>query len=666
MKKIIKKYQALALFPLAFSAVNIALAENSMEHVVVTTTRSELESVTVPIGVVVISKDDIKSSGAQSVASIINNKAGIQLSDFFGDGSRTQVSLRGFAETANANVLILVDGRRLNNTDIGAPDLNSISLEYVERIEILQGGASTLYGDQAVAGVINIITSDPEDFYIGVDLSVGSYDRQQISLNVGQAFDNGLSYKASVNTRESDNYRDHNNSEYDNLYVKSVYQYQSGKIFLELQSIDDFQQTPGALLFDELNSDREQSAIQFENDFTQVDTDIIRLGFEQKINDHWKFISEYTDREADGEFRLNFRSCINSTCDGPISVQDRNLKTFNPRFVSDYDAENGTFLFTIGMDYEESDYFLSTTFGTQDNEQETTSLYVQSVLPITKQATLTLGLRNASLENDLIDRPSFGSGVPDDADLDDNVRVFNIGFNIKPNDNLRYFFRYEENYRFAKVDDNTQSPVLFGGNVLETQEGKSTDIGFDWNTLSLGLTATLFKLDLDNEITFNPNTFQTINIGSTSRSGITLDGNYQLGKKLKLGTNFSYIDAEIKSGDFSGNEVPFVAAKTFSLNASYQVIENLNIYAEANYISDRFLSGDFANSFDKLPSYTVVNLNMSYSVKSWSVSALINNLFDKNYSSFASTGFDESFNSVRAFLPSPERNFVLSGSYYFK
>ncbi|NOQ87761.1 MAG: TonB-dependent receptor plug domain-containing protein, partial [Gammaproteobacteria bacterium] len=141
----------------AFSEVTAT----QIPSVVVSAARTEQSTLTTPASITVITRKQIEDSGSTHIVEVLRGQGGVQIKDLYGDGSRATVDMRGFGDSAGSNTLILIDGRRLNNPDIGAPDLNSIALDDVERIEVVQGSAGVLFGDQAVGGVINIITRKP-------------------------------------------------------------------------------------------------------------------------------------------------------------------------------------------------------------------------------------------------------------------------------------------------------------------------------------------------------------------------------------------------------------------------------------------------------------------------------------------------------------------------
>ena len=129
-----------------------------MEPIIVTPTRTAQTENKSSATVYVLSREEIEKSGARTTSDLLRGIPGIQIDDLFGNGTETNISVRGFSSTANANTLVLVNGRRLNHSDTSSPDLHHIFPKDIERIEVLVGSAGSLYGDQAVGGVINIIT----------------------------------------------------------------------------------------------------------------------------------------------------------------------------------------------------------------------------------------------------------------------------------------------------------------------------------------------------------------------------------------------------------------------------------------------------------------------------------------------------------------------------
>ncbi|MEW8586673.1 MAG: TonB-dependent receptor plug domain-containing protein, partial [Candidatus Thiodiazotropha sp.] len=362
----------------------------------------------------------------------------------YGDGSKTTIDMRGFGPNAGANTLILVDGRRLNNSgDRAAPDLNSIDLRRVERIEIVQGSAGTLYGNQAVGGLVNIITRRADAFSARLAAGVGSYDGYDLYADLGNRLANGFAYHLSARHRESDNYRENTRTERGDYNLRLDYRHQQGEVFVEHQQVDDYQQLPGSLFLSEIEEDRRQSVAAYSGDFSDLESDISRIGIRQELGGYWSFEGELSRRDDQRSFQTSFRTTQDS-----VSTQDREVLGFNPRFIAIFPFAAGEATFTGGADLERTDYALQTSFGPQLLDQSVDACYLQLTAPITGWASTTVGYRHAEVENEI----DSGSGTDK---LDDSVNAAALGFNFTPTEDLRLFVRLDQNYRFATVDEHT-------------------------------------------------------------------------------------------------------------------------------------------------------------------------------------------------------------------
>ena len=648
-----------ACFALPVQAEVVPVAKE-IPAVVVSATRTEQSTLTTPASITVISRQQIEDSGSRHIVEVLRGQGGVQINDLYGDGSRATVGMRGFAESAGSNTLVLVDGRRLNNPDIASPDLNSIALDDVERIEIVQGSAGVLFGDQAVGGVINIITRKPGALRHSLKVSAGSYNTVMFHGMTSQAMDNGVNYRVSIDARESDNYRQHNESSYLNGFAKLGYDYSSGSVFAELQYVDDELNTPGALFADEVAADRTQVNPSFASDFSDAETSIGRIGLIQEMSSNWSFEGEVTNRKTDGVFRISFAG-------GPPSTdnytQDRTITEITPRFIGFIPALNNTML-TLGADAVDSDYRLSTTLGDQANDQSQRSIYAQAVIPATSLLDVTLGVRYARVENELSDGFTFVN-----ENIEDDVTVATFGMAYQARDDWRVLVRIDQNYRFAKVDEYTNAqpfPAPPSTVILKTQEGLSLETGVEWVHGSNSAKFMVYQLDLDNELAFDPVNFININLDETRRSGFIASGRWQNSKRMGLGASYTYTDAEVLSGAFTGKEIPFVAKHSALLSTDYVISGAWQVYAELVAISDRVFSGDFDNVLGKLPGYGVVNLKAEYQINDFTFSGRINNLLNKQYSDVGQLGFNPFPAASEAYYTSPEINFLLTAAWNFR
>jgi iron complex outermembrane receptor protein len=133
-------------------------ARFELEEIVVTATREEDEIRKTPKNVTVITSEDIEQASSNNIVDLLARESNVNLRSFFGHDKGAGVDIRGMGDTYVSNVVVVVDGFRLNSPDLSGPDFSSIPLDQIERIEIVRGAGSVLYGDGAVGGVVNIIT----------------------------------------------------------------------------------------------------------------------------------------------------------------------------------------------------------------------------------------------------------------------------------------------------------------------------------------------------------------------------------------------------------------------------------------------------------------------------------------------------------------------------
>jgi len=639
---------------------------NEIPTVVVSAARTEQSTLTTPASITVISRQQIEHSGAADIVEVLRGQGGVQIKDLYGDGSRATVDIRGFGDSASSNTLILIDGRRLNNPDIASPDLNGIALDDVERIEVVQGSAGVLFGDQAVGGVINVITRKPGAMRHSLKLSVGSYNSVNLHAMTSQALDNGINYRVSLDARESDNYRDHNELSYLNGFGKLAYDYSSGSVFTELQYLDNDLNTPGALFADEVVEDRRQANASFATDYSNAKTTVGRIGLVQEISSNWSFEGEVTSRKTDGDFRISFAGGLPSTDN---YTQNRKIQEFTPRFIGFIPAMNNTML-TIGADAVESEYDVSTIFGDQFNDQSQRSLYAQAVIPLT-MVDITVGARHASVDNDLRDAGMFAV-YPAGVKIEDEVTVGTLGLAIHANKNWRVLLRADQNYRFAKVDEFLQPAYTpaFTPVELKTQEGLSLETGAEWSMDGNSAKVVVYSLKLENEIAFDPTIGfgANINLDDTERKGLITSGYWKATQRLGFSASYTYTDAEVTGGFAKGKDIPLVAEHSALLSTDYVISNNWQVFGEVVAISDRVLGGDFENTLSTLPGYGVFNLKAGYQVGDFTFSGRINNVFNKKYSDVGQLGFDPNagFAAAEAYYPSPEINFLLTAAWNFR
>jgi len=181
--------------------MNIKMADDPLyakEEVTITATRGNALVSEVAASVDIISARTIKMKKPQNLAEVLSNVQGVNIKDYGGIGGIKSVSIRG---SSSGQVLVMVDGQRINDAASGQVDFSRISVEGIEKIEVVRGGGSALYGADAIGGVINIITrkeSVRNKSSGSLDVMLGSYSSQSAKAEMrrsGEQYAASLSYK---------------------------------------------------------------------------------------------------------------------------------------------------------------------------------------------------------------------------------------------------------------------------------------------------------------------------------------------------------------------------------------------------------------------------------------------------------------------------------------
>jgi iron complex outermembrane receptor protein len=645
----VPKPSAKAALLLAFAAV--PAAADTLAPIVVTATRTESPLAAVPLPVAVVARDEIEAAAAPALSDLLRARAGIQSRDLFGDGTTAALDLRGFGAAAGSNTLLLIDGRPANNaSDLADPDLNALGLVDVERVEVVQGSAGVLYGNQAVGGLVNLVSRVPDGPESRASVGLGSWGGRALSGGIGTRLENGATLQGSAAAHATDGYRDHNATTRDGARLRVETPAGEGSAYLELQALRERQETPGALFREEVAADRRQSAAAYRNDFSDTDTGVLRAGLRQALGPGWRL-------EADAALRDNSRTFVQSTRSlaGTRSTQDRTVLTLAPRLLGRLPLAGRETELTLGVDWEQTDYALRTAFGPQDLDQATWGVYAQAAVPLGGDLSATVGARRAGVRNAITDATG-------DTDLDDALTVGTAGLSWQASLDWQLFLRADQNFRFAKVDEQTN--VVYGTPVgLRTQRGLSWEAGARHLAPQRRLEAVLYRLDLEDEISFDSSGYANVNLDATRRHGLILAGEWSPLRGVALGADYAYTGNEITDGPFTGNHIPLVAEHSGRVWAGWSPGAGATLRAEGVFVGPRALAGDFDNAFRELPYFGVANLAAGVAHGGWQVSLRVNNLLDRRYSEVGAVGYDADFTLRDAYYPSPERTAWLTLAY---
>ncbi|MDX1519947.1 MAG: TonB-dependent receptor, partial [Gammaproteobacteria bacterium] len=518
-------------------------------------------------------------------------------------------------------------------------------------------------------GAINIITRKTGGMNFNASAGIGSYDHQHQTINAANRFSNGLGIRLSAERRLSDNYRNQNRIDYDNLFLNVSQEWQAGSVFAELIHVDEDLQTPGAIFPQQIQVSRKVIGPFSLGDFNDTVSDTGRLGGNIRLAPDWELAVEYTHRNED----------VDGLISGTEFNQHRLARSFNPRLYGNLPFDFGEISIVLGADIENTEYKLMSGVGDTVNDQDMQAIYTLLTWQLNPRLSFTGGVRYARLENDNFKRDPFAAfPLPVDTFVSktnrDDQTAESLGVLFTPSDRLRFHVKRETSFRFPLSDELTGTLALFDD--LETQTGVSWEAGAEWNSRFLTARAVAYRLDLDNEIAFDPalnlGVGANINLDSTRRNGLILELDYGLFDGLDAGVQYSWTDAGFEEGPFAGERIPMVAEHQLQFSSNYEFLPGWNLYGELILISDRVAAGDFANAFPELPGYGVTNLNLRYDSGRFSISARLNNVLDKKYSSLAATGFNPFIpgpfgfgGTDTGFFPAPERNFLFTIGYNY-
>jgi len=656
---------------LVAAAAPLALAQSPEEPaVIVTATRFPESSLDAPIGMTVITAQQIAETTAKTLPELLSQEAGIVTRDNTGSPD-WQIDMRGFGITGDQNTLVLLDGQRMNENEIVSVRWSAIPIESIERIEILRGSGSVLYGGGATGGTINIITKAPQPGASGASAgaSAGNYGTREFRGGVTVAGEQtGLTLHA--NDYASDNYRLNNRIEQKNVEGDLRWFGPKGSAAFKFGLDNQNLRLPGARTAEQLQSDPRGASTP--DDFSTRDGARATLAVSRDLG-FGEFATELGYRDS-------ARTSLFKESD---TYTDTRTSTWSltPRLKIPYDALGFHHSLVVGVDADDWDYDsqkatsrdtlgnpTARVFATQRNE----ALYVQQNTAISEDTKLTLGAREqrvTTTARDVVNPAAYASGSKTST-----PRAWDLALRQNLTRTTAVYGRVGESFRIATVDEVYNQfgggPPLFDSVVtlLEPQTSREHEIGLEYRVSDLRLRASAFLSDLKNEIYFFAPTFSNINLPPTRRKGVELDVSLRASPSLSLFANASATQARFREGniggvDVSGNTIPLVPRNAANAGVSWQAFEGTRLNGVARYVGRQYYDNDQTNSFpDRMPAYATADLKLTHIVRGLSLSAAVNNLLDKHYYSYAiRNGAGTSFNVY----PQPGRTFLASAEYRF-
>ncbi len=678
---------AAAVFPFAMTP-KAALAQDAqdgrdgtakLDEVIVSASR--LGAGIAGASTTIISSQDIERSPAQTLPEIIAAEAGVQYRDLFGDRAGTQgtVDIRGFGATASSNILVLVNGRRLNDIDLAAIDWANIPLDSIDRIEITRGNAgAVLYGDGAVGGTINIVTKNPAAMgrSAKATVSYGSYVYRDSKFSASDTIGpySMSAYGSYVNSR---GYRMNNRLVKRTLTTEINRKIKNGNAFLKIRLDSEIQGMPGARKVtnssDQVADDpRGATTPSDKNKYNGISS---TFGVTRELSNNINLI-------IDGGFRNKDQEAKTVSAFGPQydTYIDTELVTVSltPRIEADITLGGMDLNSTIGLDYYYADYNSDRQLKQDgdeihryDGHQQSIGLYAQNTIAANAKTDISFGAR--------LQRTNFTAGDRYNAALTGfsayNGRraslkeaeiqyAANLGIDYRLNEKIAFFGRLARSFRTPTIDERIGSAANYSSFALKTQVSQDAEAGMRFKQGPLELQSSVFIMRLRDELHYNPDTFINTNFDPTQRTGFENSLVWRIRDGLKFKGNISWTRAKFRSGVYGGKEVPLVSDVTAGAGLFWDIIKKkLTASATVNYFGKKHMENDESNFQPQIGDYALVDLKLGGVYRRLNWSAEINNIFDKSYFNYAIASAT-TFGTYNAY-PLPGRTFMLTAGMDF-
>ncbi len=627
----------------------------------------------------VITAQDIARSPGQTVQDVLATQPGVQLQSLYGgvNGASTTIDMRGFGAFATANTLILVNGRRLNDVDLAGVDLSTIPLQSIERIEITRGNSgAVLYGDNAVGGVINIITKTGTGAPLSgrVEAGVGSF---------GQRFGNASattnygpwSTSTFVNAIHSDGYRQNNKLDEQAGSGELRYNTPDLKAFFNISGDNQHLGLPGGRTVDpshginQLLTDRRGTSTPF--DYGKKQGVNVTAGFTKSLLNGVDFI-------FDGGLRNKQQQADYHSGSDSYSYVDTTLLTWSltPRLSIRTPMFGMKSNILTGIDYYNANYDSSRSQDVglapqhvYNLNQQTLAAYWQQTLGILPNTDFSYGGRIQNTRLSARDKydplapslfPPFGSqALP--LNSSETHHALHIGLEHRFNDNFAVFARAARAFRTPNVDERIGTGPDANLNAtfnLKTQTSYDVEGGGKFHFGSFDAQVSYFDMHLKNELHFNPIDFYDVNLDPTHRYGTETLATLRLNSDLRLKGSFAYTRAVFEQGLFAGNDVPLVSRYSGSAGVSWNIWQNYLVFdATVRAWSKRRMDNDEQNIASFIPGDATVDFKLSGQYGKYFWSASLNNAFNALYYDYAvaSTFTPGAFSAY----PLPGRTYML-------
>ena len=647
------------------------LTKTQLNEMVVTSTMTKHDIMVVPSNVMVITADDIGQMDAKTMAEVLKKYPGIFYSS--ASGIEPHLSLRGTRIGMSGGALVLLNGIPMNMGKFGYTDFEAIPVENIERIEVVKGPLSALYGGDSARGVINIVTKKGKKPVQGcISTIVGSYKEQRYSATL-YGSQKKLFYNLNMKKREQETFRDY--TSLDGYYLNGEIGYwlgDFGKISFFGNAIDKKRLLPKALTKEDERRSRSHSpdySETYNRDYISgINLDINRPKFDirstlyyktrDKNYENYKLATRYPYKEELNEYTHGIRSVFTYKTD---IFQRKSLSSIGFDFDNDeiHIDRIKAAQKEIGAPYIKPDPKKSGKFRRRE-----IGIFFQQEFELLKNLNLVAGVRYDYFEFDLDPDYDFSEGgtknFDDSPDFDKlNPRV-SLNYTILKN--LTTYVSFSKAYRAPNIYDYyysssyavkyqyTLKPETFTQYEAGIRYAFSKYLNIDTSVYWIGIDDMLDTVYDDSGHYMGKQ-----NVSEVTIKGIDLSLFGKFSSRINYKVNYTYTDARYtdhllaKVGrrqvvDVKDNRLTKVPYNKLSIDLNtkilkgrdYELLWYVNFYAQTGFQMDK------ANT-KQYPGYGLVNTKLTLKYKKANIFIAADNLLDKEYDAYAYRSYGKDY-----------------------
>ena len=625
MKRTLLSLAATAVITQTLSADDTNTTQTiKLEALTVSSTAIETDELRSTDAVEVYTAEDIDKAHVQNVYEFLNQQTSITSMPNFGNPFTQKLDMHGYGiGDGYQNIVITINGRRMNNIDMVPQLLSSIAPSSIEKIEIIKSSGIVTGGDGANAGVINITTKRSNDKEI--TLYGGNYGTVDGSFYLGYS-DDKVSASVNGERQKSDGTRTINaNGEKDKSELKT------GNFDIAFTPIEELELRLGAaatrtdviyggsMTLSEFEQDPSQQGSSFgapsNPSFQGYKSDAYSAGISYYINDKISLnLDGYTEKKT----------------------SDYTLPAFAFRNLSDYkynslkasvDFNNDLLALSLGFDG-----FKGERKGTNNTtDKDNLAGFIMSEWYLGK-STFKAGYRYEEV--------SYSYSEPGKS-LDDknSLHGAELGYNFQFSNEHSFFANYAHSYQAPDVDRFFNFGGTFNG-FIEPMQANNYTLGYNYILPRNKFKISAYYIDLKNEIYYHPDptyvNAKNTNIDKSHKYGIDIYDKWIINDMWNIALNYNYVQAIIDeekegSDDYAGKKLPGVSNHNAKATLTVLPLAHTAISVTEVYRSAAYAANDFNNDFtQKQKLYLTTNIAATYTQENYELFAKINNLFSES------------------------------------